>query len=176
MAAPVVATAALIPATPEAPVSIPANDEVVTSTPFLDWQPAAAGAGGVAQLQLSTPQMVSSFTSRCSISRLPPDMAAARNIHLLALRFTSPFWGRVLSELKASGLFARPMANRAALHNRLLALSITNPAALQIVAGDWSAAPAFAIPAGGLNAPIRVRLNEVRFITLASVVALEDFE
>jgi hypothetical protein len=43
-------------------------------------------------------------------------------MHLLTIRFGGPFWTRILNELKASGLFAQPMANNAAMQSRLLSL------------------------------------------------------
>ena len=65
---------------------VPANSTVVTTTPFLDWQPAAAAPGGAAQVQLATFQAVKAFMPGCKISRLAPDQNAAAAVHLLEVR------------------------------------------------------------------------------------------
>ena len=43
------------------PIFLTANSEVVSSTPCLDWQPAPAGPGGAARVQLLTFQAVKAF-------------------------------------------------------------------------------------------------------------------
>lgn len=175
--APVVVTVQLAPATPDTPILLPANDPVVTGTAFLQWRPAPAAADGSARVQLSTFQMIRAFGARCNVSRIPANVAAARNINLLTLRFVGAFWSRLLTELVASGLFARPLHTARDLHERLLALDITRPEELAIVAGDFSAAAAFAVPGGvggAMAVAARARLVAVRFISLVDVVALEE--
>lgn len=62
---------------PFCPLLLLANDEVVTMTPCLDWEPAAADAGGNARVSLATFQMVKAFFARCRLSRQPADRRRA---------------------------------------------------------------------------------------------------
>ena len=95
------------PATAECPIYLLANEEVFTNTAlFLDWQPAPAGPGGVAQVQMATFQTVRAFLTRCILSRTPADLVAHRAHHPLVIRFVDATWARILTELKASGVFA----------------------------------------------------------------------
>ncbi len=145
-AAPIVVSVPLAPATPDTPVILLAADPLVAGTAFLRWQPAPAGAAGEARVQLSTFQMVRAFASRCSVSRVPGDLAAARTISILTLRFAETFWSRILTELVGSGLLARPLGTSRELLERISSLAIANPGELLVIAADLSAAEAFAIP------------------------------
>ena len=81
--------------TSECPIFIAANSEVVSSTPCLDWQPAPAGPGGEARVQLKTFQSVKAFLPRCKISRIAADLAAANAVNVLTLRLADAGWSRV---------------------------------------------------------------------------------
>ena len=67
------------------PIFLAANSEAVSSTPGLDWQPAPAGPGGAARVQLMTFQAVKAFLPRCKISRIPADLAAANAVNALTV-------------------------------------------------------------------------------------------
>ena len=92
---------------PECPIWLQANEAIVVATQqFIDWQPAPADAAGAARVSLDTFQAVKAFASRCRVGSNPPDIAAARAVNLLQVRFADAFWSRILTELKASGVFA----------------------------------------------------------------------
>ena len=61
--------------TADCPIYLDANSPVVLATPCLNWQPAPAGPGGQARMQLMTFQAVSAFLPPCSISRTAVDQA-----------------------------------------------------------------------------------------------------
>ena len=91
---------------PECPIWLQANEAIVAATQqFVDWQPAPADAAGAARVSLDTFQAVKAFAPRCKVGSNPPDMAAALAVSLLQVRFTDAFSSRVLTELKATGVF-----------------------------------------------------------------------
>ena len=177
-AAPIAVWAPLVPASPESPIMLLANEPLVAATAFLRWEPAPAAGGGPARVQLALFQMVRSFGARLFITRTnPADLAAARIINLLTLRFQAAFWSRVLTELVTSGLVTTGMSDSADLRRNLLSLTLVNPGALAVSAADWSAAPPFAIPAGGGGAgaaAARARMASIRFFSLVDILSLDD--
>ena len=178
-AAPIAVWVPLVPASPESPILLLANEPLVAATAFLRWEPAApAAGGGPARVQLAFFQMLRSFGARLFITRTnPADLAAARNANLLTMRFHAAFWSRVLTELVSSNLLTTGMSDSADLRRNLLSLTITNLGALAVLAADWSTAPAFAIPAGGGGAgaaAARARMTSIRFLSLVAPLALED--
>ena len=179
MAAAVVAvTSPAGPLTPESPILLLANDSVVTHTPFLPWLPTHAIPGGMARVQLSTYQAVKAFMPRCPLSRIPADLAAARAVNLLTVRFEDAFWSRLLTALKAAGVFAQVRSTRQDLHDAIGLMPAPpagGPDPLAIVAGDWRNAQAFAAgPTGGGAAAVAARrlLTQVRFLSLVTAESL----
>jgi len=69
--------------TADCPIYLDANSPVVLATPCLNWQPAPAGPGGQARMQLMTFQAVSAFLPPCSTSRTAVDQAAANAVNVL---------------------------------------------------------------------------------------------
>ena len=178
-AAPIAVWTPLVPASPESPIILLANEPLVAATAFLRWEPAApAAGGGPARVQLAFFQMLRSFGARFYITRTnPADLAAARNVNLMTMRLHAAFWSRVLTELVASGLVTVGMSDSADLRRNILSLTLANPGALAVLAADWSAAPAFAIPAGGggaAAAAARARMTSIRFLSLVDVLSLDD--
>lgn len=130
------------------PVFLRAAETVVTSTPFLDWRPAAPAADGSARVSLATFQMCVAFVPRCVVSRIPADLAAARAVNVLIFRLEDAAWARILSELRDSNAFANAEPSLPDFHEVLRRLNPANPANLHLVANDWRAAPAPAFPGG----------------------------
>ena len=140
MAAAVVVTSPAGAPTPECPIWLQANEAIVTATQqFIDWQPAPADPAGAARVSIDTFQAVKAFTSRCRVSRNLPDIAAAVLISVLEIRFEDAFWSRLLTELKASGVFANAITELGGLLDAIEAAAILNPASLEIAAADWRA-------------------------------------
>ncbi|KAL3927691.1 MAG: hypothetical protein SGPRY_002709, partial [Prymnesium sp.] len=83
-------------------------------------QPAPAGAGGVAQLQLATWQMLAAFGAS---SRSPADLPAATLVHPLNIALSGGAWARVLNEYNSSGLLRTPMTSRLELRDALRTLT-----------------------------------------------------
>ena len=163
--------------TADCPIYLLANEEVVTTTSlFLDWQPAPAGPGGAARVQMATFQMVKSFLARCSLSRTPADMVAHRAHHVLIIRLVDGAWSRILTELKASGAFANSLATHDALQDKIQSIPLLNPANLELVAADWRPAEVFTIPAGGgaAAAANRAALTQIRFLSLITIDKIEN--
>ena len=158
------------------PIFLAANSEAVSSTPGLDWQPAPAGPGGAARVQLMTFQAVKAFLPRCKISRIPADLAAANAVNALTVRLTDACWSRILTELNSAQVFTRTANSIDELHDFLKEANIPTPANLDLVAGDWRNAEAFALPAGGAAAAVAARalLTPIRFLTLLAVPSVEE--
>ena len=163
------------PLTRDAPIQLLAADQVVVSTPFLDWQAVAAGVGA-ARSQLRLALSLRAFISRCKVGTLPADDVAARAADVFRARFTAAFWARVFDELAASGLFAVPITDLRDLDRRLEMITISNPVNLEIRAADWDLAPAFVIPpgAGAPAAARRALLGPARYLSLVSVATLQS--
>ena len=162
--------------TAECPIYLPANSDVVTATPCLDWQPAPAAPGGAARVQLSNFQAIKAFLPRCSISRTPADLAAAGNVSALTIRLRDVAWSRILTEYQTAGIFTKVANATSELHDYLQAATIPNPANLELTAGDWRPAEAFVLPGGNGAAQVAARnqLNPVRFLSILYVTTTEE--
>ena len=162
--------------TADCPIFLAANSEVVSSTPCLDWQPAPAGPGGGARVQLNTFQSVKSFLPRCKVSRTAADLAAANAVNALTLRLTDACWSRILTELRAAQVFTKTANSIDELHAFIKDATIPTPANLDLVAGDWRNAEAFALPGGAGAAAVaaRAQLTPIRFLSLLAVPTVEE--
>ena len=162
--------------TSDCPIFLAANSGVVTATPCLDWQPAPAGPGGAARVQLKTFQAVKAFLPRCKISRIAADLAAADAVDVLTVRLTDAGWSRILTELSSAQVFSKTADSVDELHSLLKEANIPTPANLDLVAGDWRNAEAFALPGGASAAAIAARalLTPIRFLSLISAPSVED--
>ena len=162
--------------TSDCPIFLAANSGVVTATPCLDWQPAPAGPGGAARVQLKTFQAVKAFLPRCKISRIAADLAAADAVDMLTVRLTDAGWSRILTELSSAQVFSKTADSVDELHSLLKEANIPTPANLDLVAGDWRNAEAFALPGGASAAAIAARalLTPIRFLSLISAPSVED--
>jgi len=125
------------PNTAEEPVLLPANNPLVMHTSFLGWEAVPAAAGGAAQMQLHTDQMVCAFGSLLACARTPADLPAARNVNPLNLGLSGRAWTRILTEYVTSGLLNVAMTTREELAEGLAQLTIANPWELIVVAADW---------------------------------------
>ena len=153
------------PITDLAPILLDANDPVVTQTPWLDWEPAAA-AGGLPRVSLPLSQAFAAFAIKCKLDRSPANMAAARPINGLTIRLNAVAWSRVLTAVRDNGLAGKTLRILEELHAHIRSdVPITT-----ITAADWSPAPALGV---GANAADRAASAQIRFLSLASVAALE---
>ena len=137
--------------TADCPIYLAANSDVVLSTPSLDWQPAPAGPGGGARVQLKSFQAVKAFLPRCKTARTAADQAAALAVNALTFRLTDACWSRILTELTAAQIFAKTAHSIDELHDAIRDAVIPTPANLDLIAGDWRNAEAFALPAADLH-------------------------
>ena len=162
--------------TADCPIYLAANSDVVLSTPSLDWQPAPAGPGGGARVQLKSFQAVKAFLPRCKTARTAADQAAALAVNALTFRLTDACWSRILTELTAAQIFAKTAHSIDELHDAIRDATIPTPANLDLIAGDWRNSEAFALPAGAGAAAVaaRARLNPIRFLSLLSVPTVEE--
>ena len=145
MAAAVIVTSPAGPPTPECPIWLQANEAIVAYTQqFIDWQAAPADAAGAARVSIDTFQAIKAFAPRCMISRNGPDMLAAHGVNVLEIRFTDAFWSRLLTELKASNVFANRISDVGSLHDAIQGATILNPANLEVTAADWRPAEPYA--------------------------------
>ena len=175
-AAPVVVQSPAGAPTADCPLFLPANSDVVSATPCLDWQPAPAGPGGAARVQLASFQMIKAFLPRCRISRAPADGNAAGAVSALTIRLTDAAWSRILTEYQAAGIFTRMSNAVQDLHDNLQETTFPNPASLELIAGDWRAADPFVMPNGNGAAAVNLRrdLTPIRFLSLLRITVVED--
>ena len=162
---PVHVAAPAVPATPEAPIFVDANDAVVTCTPWLGWAPSAA-IGGVPRVALSLSEALCAFAIKCKLDRSPANMAAAAPINVLTLKLQAATWGRILTAVRDNGLTAMTLHNIEELH-----AYIKGSVPLTILtAADWQPAPALGV---GANPAARAASARIRYLSLATVSALE---
>ena len=170
MAAAIVVQMPVAPLSADSPVFVPAGCRVVTATDsFVTWTPVPAIGAFGARMSLPTGQMIAIFLPRCSIGPLAPDVAAACLAHVLNFRLNGAAWGRILTELDASGAFASAFNTLPAFHAHLFSINITIPANLHIVAADHSLGAAWALGVGA----VAVRSRAIRFLSLATLDLLE---
>ena len=153
------------------PLSLPANDPVVTSTmAILGWQP-APNVGGVPQMSLVLSEMLAAFSIRCKISRNPADVLAAAPINILTLNLQPAAWGRILLCIRNAGLGLALPKTLAMLHEFIRAIVVPAgaPDPFLLSAPDWAPLPAWAAGPPAL----RPALARVRFLSLAPVLLLE---
>lgn len=154
MAAPLGPAVPVVEASPhvtdDCPIFLPADDDLVTSTPMLDWGVVPPDPQGNARVSLRHFQMVRSFLFRCSLSRIGVDLQAAHALSTLTPRVPAPTWSRILTEYKSSGLVG-PLrdvgaATLSEFDKVLEELAIINPAQLELSAADLQMAEAFNTP------------------------------
>jgi len=120
--------------------------------------------------------MIKAFMPCCAIEGSAAAQAAAALATLLNLRFTVPFWARLLTELTRTGVFQQPISSVPALHDRM-ALAQPDPLQLQLGAGDYALTPVWgpgAAGAGAVAVARRAALARVKFlarVTLADMAA-----
>ena len=122
------------PATPDNPILVDANDEVVTNLPWVNWQPAAA-AGGMARVSLTQAEALSTFAIKCKTNRTPADLAAMGPINPITLRLTAAAWSKILTAVRDGGLAGRTLNILEELH----AYIKSSVPLVAIVAIDWRA-------------------------------------
>lgn len=101
-------TVAIFPGDSSYPLEIMANLEVVTSTPFLPWQPVpVAAAGAPATVRLAQYIAVKAFVRRCELGHAQADAAAFQVLDCIRFGLIDVCWGRLLTILRDAGLFAK---------------------------------------------------------------------
>ena len=163
------------PDSPDNPIFLFATEPLVVGTPFLDWRPAPAGAGGAARVSLATFQAIRAFLPRANISRVPADVAAATAVGALSARLTDACWSRILTELVAADILSTSPNDLSSLWDAMALAVLPNPTSLELVAGDWRATQAFVIPAGPgpANVALRTALTPIRFLSIITVNVME---
>jgi hypothetical protein len=131
---------------PEDLVSFSQNDSLVTATPFLCWQPAAA-IGGVAQVALSQQSLMGHFIALCDRDTTDaPTLLAFNTRNALDFALEGTCWSRILTEYVASGLLAASFTDLPSFYLALAQLAIGTPTNLAILATDLRVGEAFDTP------------------------------
>lgn len=134
------------PITPDLPVFLDANEPLVLATVFLPWHSHPAAGAVPARMSLPTWLMLRLWIRRCSLSSLPADLAVLSSIDIFELGLSAVAWSRILTELVTSDLLNASFTDASTLDAALEALSITNPAALVILAADLQRGEPFDTP------------------------------
>ena len=92
------------------------------------------------------------------------------------MRLTDSAWSRILTELLTAQVFAQPANSLNELHAFMKDAILPTPASLELVAGDWRHAEAFAVPAGtdAAAAAARRQLEPIRFLSLVNALDVEE--
>jgi hypothetical protein len=144
--APTVCTVAA-PITPDSPVILDASEPLVIATAFLTWSSVAAAGAAPARASLPTWAMVKYFLCRCRFSQALADQTTFLALSPLQFRLTGAFWGRLLTELVASGLLSVSMTTAAELARAVRGLPISNLALVTIFGADITPGEPFDTPA-----------------------------
>lgn len=161
--------------TADSPIVVGAAQPLVVNTPFLPWVPLPAVAGAPARVSLKLFQAVRTFISACSVNAAAADIAAAKLVSILRFRLTGAAWTRILGELVASGYAAAPLRSLRDSDKQLSGLTAANPNNLHLVAADWAAGDAFAIPGGSGDAAAarRAVLTPMAYLNIVDCVLLQ---
>ena len=176
-------------------IPLDARSTLVISTPCLLWEEVPQAGAAVAQVRAPTWKVLRAFVSRCSLANDPLSIQMAQSTDLFQFVLTAAAWGRILTELRDSGLFDVVFPKLRLLYRALASLQIQNPALLVISSTDLIAVQPFApapvapaavvgrgrgrgrgapqigvpLPAGAVVGPA-----ELRFLHLASLDKLID--
>ena len=131
------------PVTAASPVYLDANEPLVLATVFLPWQHHPAAGAAPARMSLPTWLMVRVWLKRCSLSSLPADSAVLALVDVFEFGLNAAAWGRILTELVTSDLLSSTFSDPSSLDIALDNVTITNPAALVILAADLDRGESF---------------------------------
>ena len=134
--APIVVTVVAAPITSTLHATFLANEGLVLATPYLPWEAVPPVAGAPARVRLSQRILLYAFVMRCRLSTTANSLAFFDSTHILNFALSGAAWGRVLTELVASGLLSAPIADLPALFGSLRDLSIVNAANLTLFPAD----------------------------------------
>ena len=149
--------------TDEEPIFLLASDPIVLSYPCLPWVTHPAAGGIPARSSVPLFVAIRAFLLRNSIGTDAASLASATTRSTLTITFTAAAWSRWFTELVASGLLASaPFARIRDSDAALETLTINNPAALCILAADFSRSETFDLP-GTAAVPGRGRVGQVNY-------------
>ena len=143
--APIAVTVTPIPVTPFLHAFLDSNIPLVLSLPFV-WEAVPPAVGAPPQVRASQRILLSCFIWRCSLDQAAASLAFFPILHVFNLAITGAAWGRILTELVASGMLATPATDFVSLVEAILGLTITNPANLVLSPADFILGEDFNIP------------------------------
>lgn len=168
---------------------LPADNELVLTTPMLRWTAIPAAPRGVAQASIALFKAIRVFLGRCSFSKAAADAVVFSRTPFLQFDLSDAAWTRIFQEYLDSDL---PRLLREAYASSLITLDdvIKNlvpnsPDRLTLRAADLLLREAFdtpavaAVPARGRNAAVPAVAAapgppELAFLNLCSIALLED--
>ena len=115
------------PQSADAPIQIPATEQLVQVTAFLRWGNVPAGGGQAARRSMPQAKAIKAFARRFKVGPDPADIQAASDRTPLRMTFTAAAWGRLLTELVASGLLDADFDSLSTFLDAIDALTIANP-------------------------------------------------
>lgn len=164
------------PVTSDSRIFFDASYTCVTSTPYLGWDPAPAGAAGNARVSLTFSQWFAAFGGALRSGPSPADKAAAAAAKAIRLRLTGDRITRWMITLTNANVFSamHSCSYTTDLHKVISAASIPMPES-EVLAGDYALGDELVIPTGGGAAAARRRaaFEPLRFLSLASAGLLE---
>ena len=144
---PVVANVMAAPFSSSLFIMLDADTLLVLATPYLDRDAVPPVAGTPSRVQLSQRRMLHVFFERCDlVLSNHAFLVTFQSTHMFTLAMPGAAWGRVLTELVASGLLAQPIADLSALIVAVRSLTISTPANLLLTPSDFLAGEAFDTP------------------------------
>lgn len=162
------------PASNLSAVGIPASCGLVARLSFVPWIKMPPVPDGIERVTLSHSQLFRLVGWKCTVGPTVADRAAADRVHVFNCRISADAWSRILSSLVDSKLLELPCHTYMAFEASLMALTVTDPRALQLSAADWVLGDPFVVPPAGNDADLVARMAYLRFLSLATLTLLED--
>lgn len=170
MAAPVPVTVNIpVPAAPDSPIHLSANDALVAALPWMPWGVAPA-IGGVPQVTLCLHEAVAAFLIRCTLSKAPAAVASYNPVNVMTFKLTAATWAPILTAIRDGGLAALTVSCREELHEYIRGLPAQVPNPFELDQHSWALFPALM---GGGNAAQRPLIKNIRYLSLAKISQLE---
>mmetsp|Transcript_23682 Transcript_23682/g.57119 ORF Transcript_23682/g.57119 Transcript_23682/m.57119 type:complete len:293 (+) Transcript_23682:73-951(+) len=131
------------------PLILNADEPLVISTPFLQWQsfPPAA-PGGPPRMGIPHHRAIKAFARRCSLSTAAADLTGMAAIDCFVLFLSAAAWQRLLNELLASKLLeGGPFTAWSTFLDRIERIEVTTPSSLALTMNDFDLGESFEAPA-----------------------------
>mmetsp|Transcript_23673 Transcript_23673/g.57103 ORF Transcript_23673/g.57103 Transcript_23673/m.57103 type:complete len:201 (+) Transcript_23673:546-1148(+) len=131
------------------PLILHADEPLVVSTPFLQWQsfPPAA-PGGSPRMGIPHHRAIKAFARRCTLSTAAADLAGMVAVNCFTFFLNAAAWQRLLDGLLSSKLLeGGPFTAWSTFLHRLERIQLNNPSQFNLTMNDFDLGECFEVPA-----------------------------